>query len=820
MSAVKLRKKAEHFFELLGESAVKRPLLHITFSLCLFILAIFQLGKLEINTTTEAFFHKTDPAIVEFDQFKSEFGRDLQFIISINHKDLFSQKNISELIRLHRTLEEKVPYIQEVTSLYNARNIYGDDGDLVVEGFFDEQPTDKKGWQLVKQKALAHPFYQDIFISKDGEMASIYIRPATTYLDMNSADSESGFAAMWKMIKMYSGVKTLETNVVATKNSSQGNQYKTLGEVQIHEMSKAIHEVLKDFPLLKDHIYLSGTPVITDELSYYLVQDMLKFIGLAILVIAIVLFIMFRSLWGVAFPLLMVVLALVSTMAFMSVMGQAVQSPTVILPSFVMAVGISNSIHLMSYFLNDLKKGVIKEKAIIHALGHCGVPIFFTIATTAAGLCSFGGSDIVPIANLGLFSAAGVVLAFLYTIFLLPALLAITPIKINVSKKEVQHVMIDWFIRFSLKMAHQYTVIIAGGGIIITVVAIYGAAQLHFSHDPIKWLPDNSPGRLAMEAVSKKIGGSVPVEVVIDTGVIDGVKNATFMKDLDAAVVDLEAYKTPILKVGKVISVTTLLKETNRALYDNKQEEYNVPASSNLIAQEFLMLETSGAEDLFRLVDRDYQKTRITVLTPWVDALYFGEYVRGMEALLQKRFGSSAQVHITGIVPMLAKTLRKIMNSTAISYAIAFMVITLMMIILLRSIKYGLISILPNILPITVVLALMHINGAPLDMFSMLIGSIAMGLAVDDTIHFMDGFRNVYDKTGNASLAVTESLTLSGRAMLTTSIILSLGFLIYLFSPMHNLQDFGLYSALCIIIALLADFWISPALILLLHRRK
>jgi predicted RND superfamily exporter protein len=352
---------------------------------------------------------------------------------------------------------------------------------------------------------------------------------------------------------------------------------------------------------------------------------------------------------------------------------------------------------------------------------------------------------------------------------------------------------------------------------VVAGLSLYGAAQLQFSHDPIKWLPENSPVRMSMEKIGEKIGGTVPVEIVLDTGEIDGIKDPEFLKSLDEVVASMEKYKTDKIAVGKVVAVSTLIKETNQALYDNDPGAYVIPGSRELIAQELLMLESAGAKDLMRLVDSNYQKARITVLTPWVDALYFGDYINGLHAMLQNKFEGKAQIQVTGIVPMLSKTLKKIMRATAMSYAFAFVVITLMMIMLLGSVKYGLISVLPNVLPITMVLALMHVAGAPLDMFSILIGSIAMGLAVDDTVHFMDGFRTIYQKTGDAERAIAETMNVSGRAMLSTGIVLSLGFLIYLFSPMHNLEDFGMYSALCILAAMLADFWITPAILLYLH---
>lgn len=784
---MKIRDGAENLFAWIGRTSAQRPWLYIGFSLLLLLVSVWQLQYLVVDTTTEGFLKKDDPAILVFNDFKAEFGRDEQFTVALETDQLFTPGVMQQFIAMHEAFALEVPFIDEVNSLYNARDIYGEEGDLVVEDLLDELPEDEAGWQALKAKVLGNKLYRNAYISADGGMVTIHVRPVVSFA---VTDPESG-----------------------------ESRQEVLGEIQIHEMSLALQGIIARYPELAPHIRMAGTPVLTEELSIYLVGDMLKFIAAALVIIAAVLFFLFRTWWGILLPLVVVVTALVSTMALMSITGQPVQTPTVILPSFVLSVGISDAVHLISLFIVRMREGDDQAAAIEYTMRHVGIPIFFTILTTAAGLFSFGGSDILPVANLGWFSAAGVFFAFVYTIILLPAMLAITPVHIQPLDVQHRRTWIDGFIDFSVVFSRNHTLKIVAFTSALAVVAIYGAMQLTFSHDPIKWLPDDSPGRQSILLVGKRFGGLVSVEVVVDTGKVDGIKDPAFMRTLDETVQFLEQYRTEQLEVGKVISVPAMLKETNRALMDNDPAAYAIPDSRELIAQEFLMLETSGAKDLYRLVDSNYQKARITIMLPWVDALYFGDYVRGLEAILQERFAGQAQTQVTGIVPMLSKVLKKIMQATAMSYAFAFVVITTMIILLLGSVKYGLVSMVPNILPITVTLALMHVMGAPLDMFSMLIGSIAMGLAVDDTVHFMDGFRHIYEKTGDVERAIAETLDVSGRAMLSTSTVLTLGFLIYLLSPMHNLEDFGLYTALCIVLAMLCDFWMTPALLRLLHRK-
>ena len=785
------RQRIEQGFARLGHAAHDKPYYFIALALLLLLFFVWQLQFLQMDTTTEGFLKKNDPDLVAFERFKQTFGRDEQFIVALESPHIFSHDFLRRLVQLHQALEQRVPYLAEVDSLYNVRDIYGADDELVVADLLEQLPQDAQQLQALRDKVLASELYRNSYISADGGLTTIYLRPEVYVREVDAQGEVS---------------------------------YHLLADREIQQMASAIREVLADgFQDLAERSYIAGSPAITDELSVYLVGDMARFILMALAVIAAVLFFLFRRLLSIVLPLLVMLLALLSTMGMMSLTGQPVQLPTVILPSFILAVGVCNAIHLLTIFFRHIKRGEDKRSALSGALAHVGLPLFFTSLTTAASLLSFGRSEILPVANLGLFAAVGVAFAFVYTIVLLPPLLAILPVQTAAEGRRAQPGRITWFerfLRFSVAFSARYSLAIVIGGLLLMAVAAYSAAQLRFSHDVVKWLPASSTGRLAIEHVGERIGGSVSMELVIDSGSQDGMRNADRLQTMAQLADDIAAYHTDILSVGKVMTPAAMIKETNRALFDNDPAQYRIPDDDALVAQEFLMLETSGARDLFRLVDSNYRLARMTVMTPWVDALHFGDFVRDIEAMASRAFAGIATVELTGIVPILAKTLRHMMMATAVSYVIAFAVISLMMIVLLGSVRYGLVSMIPNILPITVAMGLMQVTGAPLDMYSMLIGSIAIGLSVDDTVHFMHGFRRVYEKTGDAHRAIDETLHSSGRAMLSTTIVLSLGFLVYLFSGMNNLQDFGLYTTVCLVIALLADFWLAPALMLLMHRNK
>jgi predicted RND superfamily exporter protein len=270
--------------------------------------------------------------------------------------------------------------------------------------------------------------------------------------------------------------------------------------------------------------------------------------------------------------------------------------------------------------------------------------------------------------------------------------------------------------------------------------------------------------------------------------------------------------------VGKTVSVVDVLKEINQALHNGRADSYAIPGNRDLIAQEFLLFENSGSDDLEKVVDRQFSTARLSAKVPWSDFQTYQGFVQDLGDRARQILPGHAQVTTTGMLVLLTESVVALMNSMATSYAIAGVVITLLMILMLGNLKIGLVSMIPNLFPIVVTLGLMGWFDIPVDMFTLLIGSIAIGLAVDDTIHFMHNFKRYYGHSGNARWAVCESLRTTGRAMLFTTLVLVAGFWLFMFASLDNLFYFGLLTGMTILLALAADFVLAPALMVLFAR--
>ena len=264
----------------------------------------------------------------------------------------------------------------------------------------------------------------------------------------------------------------------------------------------------------------------------------------------------------------------------------------------------------------------------------------------------------------------------------------------------------------------------------------------------------------------------------------------------------------------EAFSITAVLKETNQALHENKKEYYRVPDTRDLIAQELFLFENSGSGDLAKVVDSQFAVARVTIKTPWVDSVVLERFMHQVKAVAESIFSDTTGIKVTGGMALMARTIPAALKSMSRSYLLAFFIITVMMMILVENARLGLVSMIPNLLPIITIMGVMGLARIPLDMTTLMIGSIALGLVVDDTVHFMYNFRRYYQKRGDAYHAIRETLLGTGRALLITSLVLSTGFFADMFATLTHIQRFGFFTGMTILVALLADFVVAPALMM------
>ena len=794
------RHSIETWFEKLAGVIYRRAKLFITCVLALTSIFAYYAPQISLDTSNEGFFHSDDEILLRYNAFIDQFDRDEVIVLAVKSQRIFEFQTLNKLYDLQKRLENELPYLDEIVSLFNVTYVRGENDTLIVEDLLEKWPETDSTLDNLHSLVLNHPIYPNILISEQGNIAALIIRPlAYEYASTDEADF----------------INHSEGQLQDDFNSSDVTK---LTPEQNAEFIERVKAIAQDFNSPDLQVYMAGLPLMTHELLVSLNRDIPLFTVVAILFIIVLLWVLYRRVIAVVLPLLTVLLALVSTVGTMVLLDVSFTVFTQVLPSFLLAVGIGDSIHFQTLYFREYNQNHDKQNALKHALGHAGLPMLMTSLTTAGGLLSFSFAEIAPIGQLGMFGALGVMLAFFYTVLLLPALITVFETKPVIKSKISQTTMVSHTLQWIGDKAVDHSIkIIVMSGIILSV-AIYGAMQLEFRHNPLNWFPDGYDLRVATSTIDAQLKGSMNVEIVFDSGDIDGVKTVEFLQTLNTYQDYLKDLQRGELYVGKALSVVDTIKQVNLALHDNNKAFYRIPDNNELISQEMLLFESSGGDDFERQLDSDYQQARLTLKLPWTHAGAYTSFLSQIKTEAENQFSGVAQVTVTGMITLFTHTADAAIHSMARSYVIAAFVISFMMILLLNSIRLGLIAMIPNLFPIVVAMGMMGLLKFPLDLSSILVGSIAIGLSVDDTIHFMHHFRRYYAQCNDPRLAVHQTLQTSGRAMLFTSVILTCAFLIFTLSNLNNLDSFGLVTAFAIFMALLADIILAPALMVITAR--
>ncbi len=763
-----------------------------------------QVPKITFDMTVTGMLHENDPTRIACNRFQAQFGLEDALIIALRPQEVFSQKFVGKLKTLHEELEENVPYINKITSMVNARDTRGSEDQLIVEDLLENLPKDEAQMAALKDRVMGNPMYQNIIISEDASLTKIVIQ-----LDSRNKTDDSDFMDSFE-----------ESDNGHDYHSDNNNDIPTLSNQESSEVTIAAQKVLDKYRGDGFIVYVTGGPALNHYLIRGFAEDISKFMIIGLFVIGAFLFIMFRRISGVILPFIVVISALVSTVGIMAITGVPFSAATQILPSFLLAVGVGGSVHILAIFYQHFQKSNNKKASIVYALGHSGIPVVMTNVTTACGLLSFSSAELLPICHLGQTGALGVMLSLAFTVILLPAIVAVIPFKNKQLDKTASKTTISNILyaigNFSTDHPGKILLLCTA----LTVLSLFNAKKIIFSHDTLRWFPKDSYIRQTTETLDREMGGSVNLEIVVDTGKENGFYDPELLIRVEEAKEHIEkmTYKN-IAVVGKALTLPMILKEINQALNENNPDYYTVPKDKDLVAQEFLLFENSGVDDLEDFTDSNFTKGRMALIIPFLDAIDYNNFLDTLEKYLHKQFAGE-KVTITGQSVMMAKTLTAGIISMKRSYIYALVVITFLMIILLGDLRTGLLSMIPNVFPIMLMLGMMGLFKLPMNIFSMLVGSIAMGLAVDDTIHFMHNFKKYYDETDDPKEAVNLTLQSTGRAMIVTTIVLSMGFFIYMFGTMKNTFDFGLLTGFAVSMALLADFFLAPALMMVTNRTK
>jgi predicted RND superfamily exporter protein len=796
---VSVRRRIELGFESWGRLVVRRRWWVLLASVLFLAAWLPWVPRLTLDNSPESFLLDKDGTSKQYEDFRKQFGQDDRIMIAITPPRVFDLAFLERLREFHQALERELPHVEEITSLLNARQTRGEEDALIVEDLLADWPQTTAELRELERRALANPVYLNVLISEDARLTTVMVKPVT----YSSLGSENDLLA------------DLDDGGFAGAEA----EAEFLTQPEKAEMIAALNDVVARFEAPDFPVYLAGEIVTSQRLNLSMRRDFNAYVGGLALAVTGILLILFRRVSGVFLPLTVVAASLPTTIGVIVWLEIPGSMALLMVPVFVITVGVCNAIHVLTIAYQRLNAGADAESAIAFSFRHSGLAVVMTNLTTAAGMSSFITATVTPIVHLGISSTIGVMAVLFYTFSLLPAFFAILPLKRKLGGNPGHSSLTRLLLKTGdLATLRPRSVLIGTAG--ITLLMIGGITQVHFSHRPLNWFSKEDPVRIAVERLDRELRGTNTLEVWIDGGRENRLHEPDVLRRMEAAIAYAEAIEEDDFFVGKAISLVDIVKETNQALNENRPEHYTIPGERELIAQELLLFENSGSDDLEEITDSQFRNARVTLRVPLLDGIVYPRFLSRIRQAFREILGDDLPFVLTGITSLHARASSALITSLARSYVFAILVITPLMVLMIGRFRVGLLSMVPNLLPVVGVLGVMGLWGVPIDTSNVILGSVIIGLAVNDTIHFMHRFGRDFEQSGDTREAVSRTLSTTGSALLFTTLVLTTGFLVMAaFGSMRNTLIFGLFASLGIVLAFIADVLVAPALLALVYRR-
>jgi len=772
--------------------------------------------------------------------------------------------DLNELGRIRR--------IQSITTL-RVQSVEGDTlrSDRLVP---DQIPQDPEALAAIRENALQEEDYRLAFYSADARFGALLIQttlgsePTEDYVPaVNAADVELGnFFSDFD-----TGADSFELEF--DENASVDEiPFQTVDMLAYDQFFSAVREVYAEFDSQLD-FYPAGNP----PLMAWVSQVLQQMLWLAAGMIGIFIFLLrslFRSFSAVAWSLITIALSLVWTWGFTVWFNITLSTMLTLTVLLVFAVGIADCVHVMSAYFTNRQSGQDHEAALSRAYGKTGLAILVTTLTTMAGVLALTTSDLVPIRVFGAMSALGVFMAFFFTIVLLPILLSLwhpgqptqgqaksslmsnlstrwqhlpAPLQIGIltvatlalallaSPAMAFYILLivlltycairwqDKLLTACPALVRQRPWTVLSAFLAVFLASMYGTSQVQIDSNVAELTRADSEPRIAYNIVDEHMAGAQTISIMIDTGISDGMLEPAVLDAVDTLQSQVETEYED--QISRTYSLANIVKDTHQVMNQDDPGFHTIPDSATTISQLLYLFNSSNPEERRSLVSDDYSRSHITLNAYNAGSYQYQVFFEELSADIDQVFAPlmdeypELQVTVTGSVPLMMRAMDEIAQSQYSSFLFALAVISVIMIVTLGSVQAGLIAIIPNLIPALLTFGLMGLLDIPLDTDTLLIAPVIIGIAVDDTIHFMTHYRVELIKTRDMSAALASTVHDVGRAVLFTTMVLGLGFAILSFSEYLGMAKIGMFGSLAILVALLCDLLLLPALLMIFKPR-
>lgn len=769
---------------------------------------------LEFDASYEAYFDENDNTFKAYEEYREDFGSDEVAYIGFELPGVehgpWNVEAMGRLVELTEAMEDEVPFIYEVTTLANAELTVGTPEGIEITKIADDWPLSQAELLERRDAYLAKPMLVGGIINEDADFGAIIIE-----MDRSSPDPPEELQAdpeYWRVPDDPWHYENLYPQVTDSK----------------------IWEILERPEYQAFRFYVSGDVPLNAYYNRILFVEPYVLLAIGVGIMSLILLIAFRSFVSVLTPMAVMALTLLATIALMAVLGYKAALSFSSTPSFLLAIGVAHSVHILSEFGTRLRETGDRREALRSTIYLVGVPCLLTSVTTAVGFASMSFVPIKSISEGAVYQSFGVLAAFFFSFTFLMALLAfdwtwpwnrlvtaIAPdrpgLRIGLESPRFRptggkggaqvSAFLDALARFNID--HRMGLIAVFT--VFLVVCAVGVARVRVDSN---WLDDFWPGSWIHDhtmKVDEEMGGTTNIIYLFDSGADDAIKEPAVLREIER-LQDLANEEDWLVR--KSYSIVDIVKDLNQAFHADDPAYHRVPDTREEVAQYLLLYESSGGEEAEEYVSSDYRHANLELRLRLAPTRETQDLVAKLDAALAAEPLEQTTIGLTGIGALWLILMDYIMSSQIQGFTIAFVVITLMMVGIFRSFRIGLISMVPNLAPVLLALGAMGWFDLSLDYNKVAVAAIALGISVDDTIHLMTRFHHEFRIHGSYEKALREAMGDVGRALVITSIALVLGFLVVVFSEMRAEAYRGVLLSGAIVTALIADFLFMPSLVL------
>jgi len=751
---------------------IRHPWLVMLVAILMVAGAASGMKHLAFKTDYRVFFSEDNPQLLAFDALEAMYTKNdnVMFVLAPKDGNAFSKETL-EAIKILTEKAWQTPYSIRVDSLANFQNTEAEGDDLLVRDLIDEEiELSDDNRKKIKRIALSEPMLLNRLVSDRAHVTGINVTVQLPGEKMSEVPEVAAFAR----------------NIAA--------------------------EIEAKYPQID--IYLSGMVFMNNAFSEASQNDMKTLVMASFALMLIVLGLMIRNVSGTFATLLVIIGSIVTAMGMGGYLGFPLTPPSASTPTIVLTMAIANCVHILVTMLHEMRMGREKKAAIVESMRINMQPVFLASITTALGFLSMNFSDVPPFQHLGNMVAIGVVASFFLSITFLPALISVLPVRVRPVENDDSHLMH----RVGDFVVKQRQKLIWGMAILVTIL-VTSIPRNEMNDVFVHYFDETVQFRIDADFMTENLTGLYIIDYSLDSGEPGGISNPEYLREV-SAFADWYRKQPETMHVN---TITDIMKRLNKNMHGDEQSWYKLPDERNLAAQYLLLYEMSlpYGLDLNNQLNVEKSATRFTVTLQTLSSNELLALDKRASDWLEKNTTHISGKEGSGTSMMFAHIGKRNIISMLLGTTLALIGISLVLIIALRSIKIGLLSMIPNLVRGAMGFGLWGLLVGEVGLSLSIVAGMTLGIVVDDTVHFLSKYLRARREKGlDAEEAVRYAFRNVGMALLTTSVVLVAGFMVLSLSSFELNAGMGLLTAIVITFALMADFLLLPPILMLFDKKK